>query len=197
MLSQDRAAFVQDQPVRTIDFTAAPAPAPTPRSASAPNTQGAGPSETSPLLSVSDSGVPHPSYTFDAPLKLPAWRSTLSTARHAFTPESIKAVARTGFHAVPAVVLGSLLNILDGVSCGSDSWWICNQHAHYLTDGMIIFPASGAFADAGLGPVGVSMFFVSAIIAQVVYSAGGSGFLGGNGSMMIEVVVSVFFLCSV
>ncbi|KAI0727658.1 sulfate transporter family-domain-containing protein [Fomitopsis betulina] len=51
---------------------------------------------------------------------------------------------------------------------------------------MIIFPAAGAFA--GLGGTGVSMFFVSAIISQVIYSAGGSGFAGANGSMMIEVV---------
>ncbi|TFY79942.1 hypothetical protein EWM64_g4075 [Hericium alpestre] len=66
-------------------------------------------------------------------------------------------------------MLGTLLNILDGVSYG-----------------MIIFPAAGAFA--GLGPMGVSMFFVSAILAQVIYSAGASGFEGANGSMMIEVV---------
>ncbi|KAH9933958.1 sulfate transporter family-domain-containing protein [Epithele typhae] len=71
--------------------------------------------------------------------------------------------------ALPAVVLGTLLNILDGISYG-----------------MIIFPAAGVFAD--LGGSGVSMFFVSAIISQLVYSAGASGFAGANGSMMIEVV---------
>ena len=31
----------------------------------------------------------------------------------------------------------------------------------------------------------------SAIISQLVYSAGASGFAGANGSMMIEVVVSI------
>lgn len=58
-----------------------------------------------------------------------------------------------------------------------------------------------------LGTMGVSMFFVSYVfyllkltfafddlcstfISQLVYSAGGSGFAGANGSMMIEVVVS-------
>ncbi|KAJ3491948.1 hypothetical protein NLJ89_g11288 [Agrocybe chaxingu] len=51
---------------------------------------------------------------------------------------------------------------------------------------MIIFPATGVFAD--LGPMGVSMFFVSAIVAQLIYTFGGSGFAGANGSMMIEVV---------
>lgn len=52
---------------------------------------------------------------------------------------------------------------------------------------MIVFPATGVFE--GLGPMGVSMFFVSAVVAQLVYTLGGSGFAGGNGSMMIEVVV--------
>ncbi|KII84805.1 hypothetical protein PLICRDRAFT_342187 [Plicaturopsis crispa FD-325 SS-3] len=51
---------------------------------------------------------------------------------------------------------------------------------------MILFPATGIFV--GLGGMGVSMFFVSAIIAQLVYTFGGSGFAGANGSMMIEVV---------
>ncbi|KAI0660283.1 sulfate transporter family-domain-containing protein [Cubamyces menziesii] len=70
---------------------------------------------------------------------------------------------------IPAVILGTLLNILDGISYG-----------------MIIFPAAGVFS--GLGGVGVSMFFVTAIITQLIYSAGASGFAGANGSMMIEVV---------
>lgn len=58
---------------------------------------------------------------------------------------------------------------------------------------MIIFPATGIFS--GLGPMGVSMFFVSAVVAQLVFTLGGSGFAGGNGSMMIEVVVSVVVTC--
>ena len=70
----------------------------------------------------------------------------------------------------------------------------CYGYARYLpcdwTDGMIIFPATGVFAN--LGPMGVSMFFISTILAQLVYSLGGSEFHGANGSMMIEVVVSVF-----
>lgn len=59
---------------------------------------------------------------------------------------------------------------------------------------MIIFPASGVFAD--LGAMGVTMFFVTAIVSQVIYSAGASGFAGVNGSMMIEVVASLVFLNS-
>ncbi|RPD58190.1 hypothetical protein L226DRAFT_466264 [Lentinus tigrinus ALCF2SS1-7] len=78
-------------------------------------------------------------------------------------------VAMTALRSIPAVILGTLLNILDGISYG-----------------MIIFPAAGVFSN--LGGAGVSMFFVSAIVAQLIYSAGASGFAGANGSMMIEVV---------
>lgn len=71
---------------------------------------------------------------------------------------------------LPAVILGVLLNVLDGVSYG-----------------LIIFPTSyGIFSD--FGGDGVSMFFVTCIISQLVYTLGGSIFKGGNGSMMIEVV---------
>jgi len=53
---------------------------------------------------------------------------------------------------------------------------------------MILFPSTGVFTD--LGPMAVSMFFVTTVVAQFVYTLGGSGFAGANGSMMIEVVVS-------
>ncbi|TEB26440.1 hypothetical protein FA13DRAFT_1756329 [Coprinellus micaceus] len=82
-----------------------------------------------------------------------------------FSPRHLQ----TAIRSIPAVILGSLLNILDGVSYG-----------------MILFPATGVFT--GLGPMGVSMFFVSAVVAQAVFTFGGSGFAGGNGSMMIEIV---------
>ena len=49
---------------------------------------------------------------------------------------------------------------------------------------MILFPLSQAvFAD--LGPDGISMFYVSCIISQLVYSCGGSIFKGGIGSEMV------------
>jgi SulP family sulfate permease len=71
---------------------------------------------------------------------------------------------------LPAVLLGLLLNILDALSYG-----------------MILFPlGEPVFAD--LGSDGISMFYVSTIIAQLVYSSGGSIFKGGVGSEMIEVV---------
>ncbi|OWZ68877.1 vacuolar protein [Cryptococcus neoformans Bt85] len=70
---------------------------------------------------------------------------------------------------LPSVILGLLLNVLDGVSYG-----------------MILFPATPIFVD--FGSLGVSMFFVSCIVSQLVFSLGGSIFPGGNGSMMIEAV---------
>lgn len=70
---------------------------------------------------------------------------------------------------VPAVFLGLLLNLLDALSYG-----------------IILFPlGEEVFKD--MGADGVSMFYVSCIIAQLVYSTG-SIFRGGVGSEMIEVV---------
>ncbi|TKY89922.1 hypothetical protein EX895_001219 [Sporisorium graminicola] len=71
---------------------------------------------------------------------------------------------------LPAVILGMLMNVLDGVSYG-----------------MIMFPAAYPIF-ANFGGDGVSMFFVTCILSQLVYTLGGSIFKGGNGSMMIEVV---------
>ncbi|KLJ08664.1 hypothetical protein EMPG_15903 [Blastomyces silverae] len=71
---------------------------------------------------------------------------------------------------LPAVFLGLLLNILDALSYG-----------------MILFPL-GEPLFAHLAPDGISMFYVSTIVSQLVYSCGGSIFKGGVGSEMIEVV---------
>ncbi|KAH9475182.1 hypothetical protein JR316_0012293 [Psilocybe cubensis] len=108
---------------------------------------------------------------FDLHLAKPRLHVTVKELKAKVKAEVVKTPehARTAVKAIPAVLLGCLLNILDGVSYG-----------------MIIFPATGVFAD--LGPMGVSMFFVSAVVSQLVYTFGGSGFAGANGSMMIEVV---------
>ncbi|KAL8942735.1 MAG: hypothetical protein Q9216_001483 [Gyalolechia sp. 2 TL-2023] len=71
---------------------------------------------------------------------------------------------------IPPVILGLLLNILDALSYG-----------------MILFPL-GQPVFANLGVDGISMFYVSCIVSQLVYSLGGSIFKGGVGSEMIEVV---------
>lgn len=69
---------------------------------------------------------------------------------------------------IPAVLLGLLLNILDALSYG-----------------MILFPLGQPIFEK-LGPDGISMFYVSCIISQLVYSLGGSAFKGGIGSEMVQ-----------
>ena len=69
---------------------------------------------------------------------------------------------------LPAVILGLLLNILDALSYG-----------------MILFPLGQPIFEK-LGPDGISMFYVSCIISQLVYSLGGSVFKGGIGSEMVQ-----------
>lgn len=71
---------------------------------------------------------------------------------------------------LPAVLLGLLLNILDALSYG-----------------MILFPL-GHPIFSRLGVDGISMFYVSTVVAQLIFSCGGSIFKGGIGSEMIEVV---------
>jgi sulfate permease, SulP family len=100
-------------------------------------------------------------------------RSAAYTASHPKTWNR-RAIWREGFiqpiSVLPAVFLGLLLNILDALSYG-----------------MILFPlGQSVFED--MGSDGISMFYVSTIIAQVVFSSGGSIFKGGIGSEMIEVV---------
>ncbi|CUS21873.1 LAQU0S04e02740g1_1 [Lachancea quebecensis] len=70
---------------------------------------------------------------------------------------------------VPAVILGLLLNILDALSYG-----------------MIIFPITEPLF-SHLGPSGLSMFYVSSIVSQLVYSCGFSAFGNAVGSEMIEI----------
>ncbi|PHH60041.1 hypothetical protein CDD81_2170 [Ophiocordyceps australis] len=67
------------------------------------------------------------------------------------------------------VVVGTLLNILDALSYG-----------------MILFPL-GKPVFAHLGPAGLSIFYVSSIVSQLVFSSG-SKFKGAVGSELIEVV---------
>nr|POE50152.1 uncharacterized protein c24h6.11c [Quercus suber] len=106
----------------------------------------------------------------------PSWRAKLKKAWSVTTTPRDWNLRAVGFAVIvqpaqmlPAVFLGLLLNLLDALSYG-----------------IILFPlGEEAFAD--LGPDGVSMFYVSCIISQLVYSTG-SIFRGGVGSEMIEVV---------
>jgi SulP family sulfate permease len=96
----------------------------------------------------------------------------MSVVRAIVNPKSwdCKAIWRVGIRQpagyVPAVILGLLLNILDGLSYG-----------------MILFPL-GQPMFANLGPDGLSMFYVSCIVSQLTYSLGGSIFKGAIGSEM-------------
>ena len=82
----------------------------------------------------------------------------------------VKQASSAAVGAVAAVFLGLLLNILDALSYG-----------------MILFPLGEEIFEK-TGPDGISMFYVSCIVSQLVYSFGGSRFKGGVGSEMIEVV---------
>ncbi|KIY49603.1 hypothetical protein FISHEDRAFT_40530 [Fistulina hepatica ATCC 64428] len=93
--------------------------------------------------------------------------------------QALQHVAKDALKSIPAVLLGLLLNVLDGVSYG-----------------ILIFPTAEPYISLGLSSAGVSMFFVSCLAAQLVFSAGGSGFKGANGSMMIEVVPFFHILSS-
>ncbi|KAK8864231.1 hypothetical protein IAR55_001477 [Kwoniella newhampshirensis] len=123
-------------------------------------------SERTPLLGGGNGEGKKRSWGGQALANLGAWKSSLAKV-------SAKDVAREAitepFKALPSVILGLLLNVLDGVSYG-----------------MILFPANAVFVD--FGSLGVSMFFMSCIVSQLVFSLGGSIFPGGNGSMMIEAV---------
>ena len=106
-------------------------------------------SESAPLLGRTHHPIP---YTYTSPPALPPRKlDLLARLYSAFNvsrwverpvPRSPCAVLRETLPTVPAVILGLLLNILDGVSYG-----------------MIIFPATGVFS--GFGGTGVSMFFVT------------------------------------
>lgn len=72
-------------------------------------------------------------------------------------------------HYIPASILGLLLNILDALSYG-----------------MIIFPITEPVF-ANLGTSGISMFYISTIICQLILSGGFSSFPCGIGSEMIEI----------
>ncbi|PVU87423.1 hypothetical protein BB561_006339 [Smittium simulii] len=80
---------------------------------------------------------------------------------------------------LPAVFLGLIFNLLDGISYG-----------------LITFPLSIPEYEH-MGPVGLSMFFVSTIVCQVVLSSGFSAFRGANGLMMIEVIPFLYEMCNI
>ncbi|KXT17777.1 hypothetical protein AC579_3619 [Pseudocercospora musae] len=117
-------------------------------------------------------GHPYPRFTI--------MKSVLHTMGHPKT-WSGRTIANEVFckpiSTLPSVFLGLLLNLLDALSYG-----------------IILFPL-GEETFSAMGADGVSMFYVSCIISQLVYSTG-SIFRGGVGSEMIEVVPFFHKICS-
>jgi sulfate permease, SulP family len=101
--------------------------------------------------------------------RIHAWKYTLSHPKTWSARAIYHEVVVHPVKLLPAVFLGLLLNILDALSYG-----------------MIMFPLGNAMFD-DLGSDGIALFYVSTIVSQIVYSAGGSVFKGGIGSEMIEV----------
>ncbi|KAK7007950.1 hypothetical protein R3P38DRAFT_3593018 [Favolaschia claudopus] len=74
------------------------------------------------------------------------------------------------YRALPAVLLGTLINVLDAVSTG-----------------ILIFPAEDSALRA-LQLQGLSMFIMSTLTSQLAMTLGGSRFPGGVGAMLIEIL---------
>jgi len=106
----------------------------------------------------SDTPSPVP-ITDRTPLLPSSAKKPLTTRHFGVSREDAVVFARTVSAALPAVFLGMLLNILDGVSYG-----------------LIMFPPTPVFEH--FGGIGVSMFFASTIVSQLVYTLGASGFAG-------------------
>jgi len=83
-------------------------------------------------------------------------------------------------YAIPAVLLATTLNLLDAVSYG-----------------MIIFPSTSKSMPETAAASGISLFLVSTIVSQLVFTLGGSAFKGAVGSMMIEVMPFLQIICAI
>lgn len=97
-----------------------------------------------------------------------------------FRNDSQEDVTDKLIYSIPAVLLATTLNLLDAVSYG-----------------MIIFPASSRSIPDTAAASGVSMFLVSTIVSQLVFTCGGSAFKGAVGSMMIEVMPFLQIICGI
>ncbi|PNY29325.1 Uncharacterized protein TCAP_00758 [Tolypocladium capitatum] len=87
---------------------------------------------------------------------------------------------------LPAVVVGLLLNILDALSYGESHSHMSLGLCLLTYQGMILFPL-GSPIFSHLGSAGISIYYVSTIVSQVIFSSG-SIFKGAIGSELIEVV---------
>lgn len=112
----------------------------------------------------------------------------VSTACHP-SKWSTKAIWQRGikrpFTLLPCVFLGVLLNVLDALSYGE---WVecffCPRNPDTCA-GMILFPLGEKMFEQ-TGSDGISMFYVSCIVSQLVFSCGGSRLKGAVGSEMVR-----------
>lgn len=116
--------------------------------------------DTTPLLRKQDNDFPD--------LESPAEPHEYLSARNVSRRPRRNVLARVCSY-LPAVFLGTLLNVLDALSYG-----------------MIMFPI-GEAVFSQMAPAGLLMFYISTIVSQLVFSLGGSAFHAGIGSEMIEV----------
>lgn len=110
------------------------------------------------------SSSPQLSLGIEAPA--PTWKQKSVFTRLGFLVDTFPDVMGAAIKSLPAVLLGCLLNVLDSVSCRQtflfDGFLLSlfdSELTFILADGMIIFPSTGVFAN--LGPMGVSMFFLT------------------------------------
>ncbi|KAJ2262397.1 hypothetical protein GGI01_001561 [Coemansia sp. RSA 376] len=125
------------------------------------------------LLTDSESELQHSPFCFDQP-PLEADRAHSHLQRYGYAAIDL---VLWPLQYVPAVVLGLILNLLDGLSYG-----------------LIAFPVSIPVFDK-FGPVGFSMYMLSTAVSQLVYSSGASAFRGANGSMLIEAIPFLYAMC--
>ncbi|KAJ1728352.1 hypothetical protein LPJ61_004079 [Coemansia biformis] len=108
----------------------------------------------------------------------PEWRAESRRARLQRRGRTVLGLLAAPLQYAPAVILGLILNLLDGLSYG-----------------LIAFPTSIPVF-AGFGPVGFSMYMLSTAISQAVYSSGASAFRGANGTMLIEAIPFLYAICN-
>lgn len=86
---------------------------------------------------------------------------------------------------LPAVLVGLLLNVLDALSYGQSlSSRVFGSVDQLTSPGMILFPL-GKPIFAHLGSAGLSIYYVSTIVSQVIFSSG-SVFKGAVGSELVR-----------
>jgi hypothetical protein len=121
-VSDSSIRFATQPPNRASVYEALLSPSPSPSSRDRDRTRPSGGGESTPLLQTSVMTT-LPSYTARATNSMSELKTKniipkiTRCVKEAMTKESLGHVAMTSLKSLPAVLLGTLLNILDGVSC--------------------------------------------------------------------------------